>query len=399
MGASYNTILVPTVEREKFLQILAEALGQLGHDIVHREEPAAYGRFGYYSVQMIFIGPFGAHRWLPISSWGDGLCPFREWFRQNPLAMELSRNVSPVVYLFSYDAGVEVGYSIFVDGRQVESRSAGRHPDLHLQVTTVAAPLSGSNILGELLEDPQFDYTAFTDNFRKGNFKNLELATAALAERLGLIPHLLDPYDIDDGDGGIVVERGVYKPVTLDGWMAVYYEMISEFADVFREFREAVPDQKGEVGAKIRIIGRLADNLDDATVASFFGKVVANRNEYDMARIEALKVLELHEAKSDELHRGLGSAIASVLESRDDELVQQWAGIAAAGYMNVDRVCRAVTERLISRDTELDLRYNCLAAVKRLGPVEPAVAILRRLLEDKELGPSAIRQLRDWGIE
>src|SRR5947209_2294110 len=100
MGACYNTILVPRVERETVFAGLSQALHALGHRLVYQEEPATYeDGFHYHSVQMIFIGPPGASEWLPLASWGDGLAArFPDWYRANPLARELSRSVNPVLY-------------------------------------------------------------------------------------------------------------------------------------------------------------------------------------------------------------------------------------------------------------------------------------------------------------
>src|SRR5947209_3937489 len=125
MAASYNTILVPVADRETVITAIADALRRLGQRMVYREVPASYADgFQYRSVQMIFGGPQGTSRWVPLSSWGDGIpTKFPEWYRTNPLAMALSCILSPVIYLFTYDAGLVAGYSIFKDGQQVEALS------------------------------------------------------------------------------------------------------------------------------------------------------------------------------------------------------------------------------------------------------------------------------------
>ncbi len=226
MGANYDMILIPAVEREALFKTLEDALAQLGQVVVHREEPEIYDGFHHRSVKIIFVGPQSACRWLPISATGCGLWrSVSEWCLANPLARSLSRILSPVVYLFSYDSGAEAGYSIFVDGERAESQSVGRHPAVHLGEQPPSPPTTpGSALLGELLNEPGFGYQDFMDGFKKGSYKNLEVATAAFAARLGVSPHLLEPYGIDDGDGGIVVENGEYEYVSLDGWMAVYYD-------------------------------------------------------------------------------------------------------------------------------------------------------------------------------
>jgi hypothetical protein len=130
MAACYNTILVPAVERETLFAAIDDALHRLGCRTVFREEPASYeDGFRYRSVQVIFGGQSGGSPWVPLSSWGDVFsCKFPEWYRRNPLAMALSWSLNPVIYLFTYDAGYVVGYSIFKGGQQVEAM----FPDLQI---------------------------------------------------------------------------------------------------------------------------------------------------------------------------------------------------------------------------------------------------------------------------
>jgi hypothetical protein len=222
MGACYNTFLVPVVEREKVLLAVGDAVQLLGHRIVHREEPASYeDGFHYASVEMIFIGPAGGSRWVPLSSWGDGIrCGFPDWYRLNPLAMGLSQSLIPTLYLFSYNAGSVAGYSIFKDGQLAEANSLGSHQDWELgEFSPPGPPPRRPSLLAGLLGEPDFDFEALARGF-----EDLEVAIAALAARLGVSPHLIDPLDVQDGDGAIVVEEGTYKRVSLPGWMGVYYE-------------------------------------------------------------------------------------------------------------------------------------------------------------------------------
>jgi hypothetical protein len=222
MGACYNTILVPAVEREDVVAAISDALGRLGRRIVHREEPAAYeDGFHYRSVMMIFVGPSGTSPWVPLSCWGDGLPgKFPDWYRTNPLAMSLSVSLSPVVYLFSYDAGYVAGYSIFEGGQQVEAQSLTPRSDWPLaDFSSPLKPPQRPSLLGKAVGEPGFDYEAVARGFEW-----LEIATAELAARLGVTPHLIDPLHIQDGDGAIIVEGGEYNVVSLPKWIALYYE-------------------------------------------------------------------------------------------------------------------------------------------------------------------------------
>src|SRR5262249_51541331 len=110
--------------------------------------------------------------------------------------------------------------SIFKEGKQVEAmslRPAAEWPlgEFAPALTAPAKP----TILGEILGDVSFDFEGFMRQFEW-----LEVATAALAARLGISVHLIDPLDVQDGDGAVIVESGEYKAVSLPGWFGVYYE-------------------------------------------------------------------------------------------------------------------------------------------------------------------------------
>lgn len=129
-----------------------------------------------------------------------------------------------MIYFFSFDSGFVSGYSIFVDGKQIEAQAIpwSSNHELADFTPSINGPKQPT-CLGEFLGDATFDYETFARSFT-----NLEIATAALADRLGLNVHLLDPLDIHDGDGGITVEADNYDTVELSNWMAVYYEKESK---------------------------------------------------------------------------------------------------------------------------------------------------------------------------
>jgi len=90
------------------------------------------------------------------------------------------------------------------------------------EFSPVLASPERPSMLGEILGEPEIDYEKFMRGFRR-----LEVATAALAAWLGASVHLVDPLEVHDGDGALVVESGEYKLVGLPGWFAVYHERVS----------------------------------------------------------------------------------------------------------------------------------------------------------------------------
>src|ERR1044072_3421759 len=63
--------------------------------------------------------------------------------------------------------------------------------------------------------------------------------------------------------------------------------------------------------------------------------VVANKDEYDLARIQALKILELAALPEEELH-SFGELLASVITTDEDYDVKSYAVIASTNFVNAN---------------------------------------------------------------
>jgi hypothetical protein len=222
MGACYNTILMPAIYEAAIVAAICDALQSLGCRIVD-EERMTGDQHGFRngSTLSVFVGPTDGSPWVPIASWGDGLrCPFPGWYRDNPLAAALSRGSSPIVYLFTYNAGLTAGYSIFENGRQTAGQTLNSKSEWPLNEFSPPADVpSGNERLTQIMADPGFDFESFMRRFRY-----LEEAIAGLAARLGASVHLIDALDVQDGDGAIVVVDGEYRQVATVDWIGIFYE-------------------------------------------------------------------------------------------------------------------------------------------------------------------------------
>jgi hypothetical protein len=156
-----------------------------------------------------------------------------------------------------------------------------------------------------------------------------------------------------------------------------------------------VPDEQGDSYGKAAIIDALEDWLADERVVAFYLKVVADQSEFDMARIAALKILRWN-PPSGEAHQRVGRLLAATLPIEPDVLVQQWAAIAAEYYVDVPELFATLAALVADQQVDLDVRHNCLAAIKRQRGSDQATAILQQLADDAELGISARRTLVDW---
>ncbi|MBT8225836.1 MAG: hypothetical protein KJO75_10105, partial [Dactylosporangium sp.] len=87
-----------------------------------------------------------------------------------------------------------------------------------------------------------------------------------------------------------------------------------------------------EGGAKVDVVVELEDHLDDPRVLAFFLSVVADPGEYDLARIECIKILRLWPPSTATDRQRAGQVIAAVLCADDDYLVRQYAAMALGPY-------------------------------------------------------------------
>lgn len=160
-------------------------------------------------------------------------------------------------------------------------------------------------------------------------------------------------------------------------------------------YRRASFEDDGESAGKIDAIDKLADHLDDPRVLNFFIEVFTDHDEYDLARTEIFKLMQLWSPPDERERRRIGRKLAKVIPVDDDVLVQQWAAIAAENFIQVPEVLKAVSEVITDPEADLDVRHNCLGAIERLQDSEKAEAVLRGLLNDSQLGKFVKRILSD----
>jgi hypothetical protein len=71
-------------------------------------------------------------------------------------------------------------------------------------------------------------------------------------------------------------------------------------------YRAAKLDKNGESHEKCEIVRDLEDHLGRPKVLAFYLNLIAAPDEYDMARLEALKILQLWEPPNDRVRTRVG---------------------------------------------------------------------------------------------
>ncbi|MEV6845478.1 HEAT repeat domain-containing protein [Actinoplanes sp. NPDC051411] len=157
-------------------------------------------------------------------------------------------------------------------------------------------------------------------------------------------------------------------------------------------FRSAPDDD-----VKVEVVEALEEHVADPEVIAFLTAVTADPGEYDLARIECMKILRLWPPTAPTARVEAGRAIAAALRE-DDELVRQYAAMSLGPYLDDPPVLEALTGALL-HDDDLNVRHNALAAVAEAGPADHHADLLRRLAGDSELGRAAALTLDRWAGE
>ncbi|MDT5157424.1 MAG: hypothetical protein QOH51_1781 [Acidobacteriota bacterium] len=172
---------------------------------------------------------------------------------------------------------------------------------------------------------------------------------------------------------------------------------MDEVGSLINQFREegtqalANPDSS----VKDKIIRRL-ESSDDPRVLPFMLEALSDACEYDLARIEILKVLELRrrgDSSEDEL---IGQSIRRILADDPDDDVRTYAAMAASNYMDVEGVLDEVERTLFNEGEETNIRWNAFTAVKEMGPNSRSIEIMSKAAQVDEFKNSALRILKEW---
>ncbi|MER8089673.1 HEAT repeat domain-containing protein [Streptomyces sp. NPDC058316] len=158
---------------------------------------------------------------------------------------------------------------------------------------------------------------------------------------------------------------------------------------LIEEFR-ALPvdsDRRREIVAKLD---------GDVEALPFLASVVADPQEYDLARVEAATILRLWPPSDPVAARTAAQALLTALRDPEEDLVRQYAAAALGPYADEPPVHEALTA-IVLEDDDLLVRHNALAAVEEAGPSEARTGLLRALAHDPDLGVAAARTLTEWG--
>lgn len=150
-----------------------------------------------------------------------------------------------------------------------------------------------------------------------------------------------------------------------------------------------------ESARKIELLAQLARSLD-ARVFAFLVEVAA-ADDYDLARIEALRSLEFWATSDPQQGRLVVDMLECVLRNGEDNLVRAYAVLALSGHMKVPGAVQIAGRHALDPEEDQDVRHNAFFALERGGPSPESIELLRRGVTDPALGAGCFRVLAAWG--
>jgi hypothetical protein len=155
---------------------------------------------------------------------------------------------------------------------------------------------------------------------------------------------------------------------------------------IIDDYRKSSDDRKAE----------LLDEIEFEDVPekwALLRSVIADTNDYDLARITALKILEIAPIPEEDMP-AFCALILSVIKTDQDEDVRLYAVMAAKNFVNDSEELKAlIIDILLDAKEDIDVRHNALAAVRAFFDVPGRKAVLEKLSSDKDMGKHALRDL------
>ena len=124
--------------------------------------------------------------------------------------------------------------------------------------------------------------------------------------------------------------------------------------------------------------------------------VISNKDEYDLARIQALKILEIAAVPEDDIP-SFCDLLLSVIKTDNDYDVKNYAVIASKNFVNdSDELKELIIRTLLDTKEDVDIRHNAYHAVLAFFDLPGRRVVLESLSADEEMGKSALRDLASF---
>ncbi|AEV98933.1 hypothetical protein A4D02_10285 [Niastella koreensis] len=159
--------------------------------------------------------------------------------------------------------------------------------------------------------------------------------------------------------------------------------------NIIDDYKNADDDQK------VELLSDLEFEEDTPEKWEFLRSVITNKDEYDLARIEALKIIEVAPLLDDEF-APFCEALITIINTEQDADVRNYAVMASKNFVNDSEELKELIIKLVlDPKEEQAVRHNAYHAVKAFFDLPRRKVILEKLTTDKEFGKLAKQDLKE----
>jgi len=157
---------------------------------------------------------------------------------------------------------------------------------------------------------------------------------------------------------------------------------------IIDDYKNAGDDQKVEILQEIEF-----EEIPEKW--ELLRSVIADKEEYDLARVEALKILEIAGLPEEDLS-SFCDLLISVIKTDEDYDVKNYAVIASKNFVNDSEELKELIIKIVLDPKEdKDIRHNAYAAVRGFYDLPGRKVVLEKLTTDKEFGKIAALDLEE----
>ncbi|MCC9041457.1 hypothetical protein LNQ81_01845 [Myroides sp. M-43] len=125
-----------------------------------------------------------------------------------------------------------------------------------------------------------------------------------------------------------------------------------------------------------------------------YNTILLDEEEFDLARIEVLKILELYDIPIG-YKDSIVSSLYTVLTTSSDDEVKEYAVMTTVNFMSYSFIVDYVKEVVVDKTQDIDYRYSAFDSLVRSLEVNEKKEILEKLLSDEEMKVSAERVFKE----
>lgn len=121
-------------------------------------------------------------------------------------------------------------------------------------------------------------------------------------------------------------------------------------------------------------------------------EVIEDKNEYDLVRIEALKVIEIIDVPEIILNK-LCKLIFKLLKNEEDYDVRNYAFIASRNLINDSEEIKNLISEIVLSKEDIDIRHNAYSAVLSINDEVDKNNVLKLFLDNSDFSSFAKKDI------